>query len=298
MELPAFQNTAQLQFIESVLFDTLGHEAQLQDFQFLYGGNFNLAVRVQTPEGAFFIKWNRGESAHEGMFESEARSLNLLRDAGALTIPKVWRYGQKPDGAYLVLDFVAAGPQRVEYWEDFGQRLATLHRHSHPTHGLHFDNYIGALPQKNEPMENGVQFFVKNRLLVQAGRALYEGRIQPDLYERLQKLGEKLPGLLPNEAPALLHGDLWSGNVMTGPDGRVVLVDPAAYYGLREAELAFTTMFGGFDPQFYASYYESFPVENGFTERIPLYNLYPLLVHVNLFGGGYLTAVERIVRRF
>ncbi len=296
MELPAFQNTAQLQFIESVLFDTLGHEADLQDFQFLYGGNFNLAVRVRTPEGAFFIKWNQGD--HEGMFESEARSLNLLRDAHALTIPKVWNYGHKPEGAYLVMDFVAPAPQQPDYWADFGQRLATLHRHSRPTHGLDFDNYIGALPQKNESLENGVEFFVKNRLQVQVGRALYEGKIKPDLYERFQKLYEKLPGLLPNEVPALLHGDLWSGNVMTGADGRVVLVDPAAYYGLREAELAFTTMFGGFDASFYESYYEHFPVENGFTERIPLYNLYPLLVHVNLFGGGYLTAVERILRRF
>ncbi len=296
MPEPFFQNAAQLQFIESALFSTFGYEVEMLDFQFLYGGNFNLAVRVQTPDGAFFVKWNQGD--HEGMFESEARSLALLREAGALHIPKVLGFGQKPEGAYLVMEFVAPGPQRADYWEDFGQRLANLHRRSHPNHGLDFDNYIGALPQKNEPMKNGVEFFVKNRLQVQAGRALYEGKIKPDLYEKFQKFYEKLPSLLPNEAPALLHGDLWSGNVMTGSDGRVVLVDPASYYGLREAELAFTTMFGGFDASFYATYYESFPVENGFTERIPLYNLYPLLVHVNLFGGGYLTAVERILKRY
>lgn len=291
-----FQNTAQLQFIESILLTTFGHEADMQDFQFLYGGNFSLAARVVTPEGAFFIKWNQGQ--HQGMFESEARSLNLLRKANALHIPNVLGYGQKPEGAYLIMEFVSQGPQQPDYWPDFGQRLAVLHRRSRPTHGLDFDNYIGALPQRNAPMLDGVEFFIQNRLNVQAGQALYEGKISQVLYDQFQKLYEKLPALLPNEAPALLHGDLWSGNVMIGADGRVVLVDPSAYYGLREAELAFTTMFGGFDSSFYASYYEAFPVENGFTERIPLYNLYPLLVHVNLFGGGYLTAVERILKRF
>ena len=296
MELPAFQNTAQYQFIESALLSTFGREPEVQDFQFLYGGNFSLAARVVTPDGPFFVKWNQGD--HEGMFESEAKSLQLLRAAGELHIPEVFGYGQKPEGSFLVMEFVASAHQKEDYWPDFGQRLAALHRHTAPRHGLDFDNYIGALPQKNSWLDKGVRFFVENRLLVQAGRALYEGKIKTDLYERLQNLYEKLPDLLPNEAPALLHGDLWSGNVMTGSDGLVSLVDPSSYYGLREAELAFTTMFGGFDASFYASYYEAFPVENGFTDRIPLYNLYPLLVHVNLFGGGYVTAVERIVRRF
>jgi protein-ribulosamine 3-kinase len=290
------QTTDQFQFLESVLFETFGRPVQMQDFQFLYCGNFNLAARVTTDLGTYFVKWNQGD--HAGMFETEARGLDLLRAPGVLHIPVVHGYGERPGGAYLVLEFIQAGPPVPQYWADFGQRLAQLHRQTAPQHGLDFDNYIGALPQKNEYRDNGVLFFIENRLQVQAGRALYEGKITTALYEQLQAFFERLPGMLPDEAPALLHGDLWSGNVMTGTDGQVVLVDPSAHYGLRESELAFTTMFGGFDESFYAAYAEAFPLEPGFAERIPIYNLYPLLVHVNLFGGGYLTAVERVLRRF
>lgn len=290
------QTTDQFQFLESALFETFGKPVVMRDFQFLYCGNFNLAARVETDLGTYFVKWNQGD--HAGMFESEARGLDLLRGPAVLHIPTVHGAGERPGGAYLVLEFISAGMQSGEYWPDFGRKLAQLHHQTAPQHGLDFDNYIGALPQKNEWMPNGVQFFVENRLRIQAGRGLYEGKISTALFEQLQAFFERIPSLLPEEAPALLHGDLWSGNVMTGPEGRVVLVDPAAHYGLRESELAFTTMFGGFDESFYAAYAEAFPLEPGFAERIPIYNLYPLLVHVNLFGGGYLTAVERVLRRF
>jgi fructosamine-3-kinase len=290
------QTTDQFQFLESALFETLGQPVELRDFQFLYCGNFNLAARVETQLGTYFVKWNQGD--HAGMFASEARGLDLLRGPGVLRIPTVHGHGERTGGAYLVLEFIDAGTPSVTYWADFGRQLAQLHRQTAPQHGLDFDNYIGALPQKNEWMTSGVEFFVENRLKVQAGRGLYEGKISTALYEQLGTFFERIPELLPEEAPALIHGDLWSGNVMTGTNGQVVLVDPAAHYGLREAELAFTTMFGGFDESFYASYAEAFPLEPGFAERIPIYNLYPLLVHVNLFGGGYLTAVERVLRRF
>ncbi len=291
-----FQSADQYQFLESVLFETLGFQPEVREFQFIYGGNFNLAAKVLTAEGSFFIKWNQGD--HEGMFESEARSLNRLRDTGVITIPAVHGYGQRSDGSYLMMDFLESSPQIPNYWTDFGQKLAQLHQVTTEQHGLEFNNYIGALPQQNEWLDSGIDFFVENRLKVQAGRALYEGKLSNKLYDQFLKFCEKLPHLIPNEKPALLHGDLWSGNVMTGADGTVALVDPATYFGLREAELAFTTMFGGFDTSFYTSYYEAFPVEPGFNERIPLYNLYPLLVHVNLFAGGYLTAVERILRKY
>ncbi|MFT4032348.1 MAG: fructosamine kinase family protein [Siphonobacter sp.] len=278
------------------MLETLGIQPEVQDFQFLYGGNFNLAAKVTTNGHSYFIKWNQGD--HEGMFESEARSLNRLRETKIISIPAIHGYGHRSDGAYLIMDYVESGPQRSDYWTNFGQQLAQLHRVSNDYHGLEFNNYIGALPQKNDWMESGISFFIENRLKIQAGRALYEGKISSKLHEQFLKFCEKLPNLIPEEKPALIHGDLWSGNVMTGADGAVVLVDPATYFGLREAEIAFTTMFGGFDASFYASYYEAFPVTPGFTERIPLYNLYPLLVHVNLFAGGYITAVERILRKY
>jgi fructosamine-3-kinase len=118
------------------------------------------------------------------------------------------------------------------------------------------------------------------------------------LFDKFNRLYEVLPSLLPNEKPALLHGDLWSGNYLVDDQGSATLVDPAVYYGNREAEIAFTHLFGGFQPNFYQGYTEAMPLENSFQERVPLYNLYPLMVHVNLFGSGYLGAVERTLTRF
>jgi protein-ribulosamine 3-kinase len=292
-----FQTQEKFQFIESILFDLLGHEPEVSDWQFFYGGNFNLAVRVKTPEGHFFVKWNNGEA--EGMFEAEARGLELLRNTQVLNVPQVLGYGRKPEGDYLVLEFVESGPQQPTYWKDFGQKLAQLHtQHTHDYFGLGFNNYIGALAQNNRPMTDGIEFFVERRLKAQVGRAWYEHKISGHLKEQFEAFYEKLPQLIPNEKPALVHGDLWSGNVMTSSEGWVSLIDPSTHYGLREAELAFTTMFGGFDTAFYESYYHAAPLTPGFAERIPIYNLYPLLVHFNLFGGGYLPAIEKILRRF
>jgi protein-ribulosamine 3-kinase len=291
-----FQTQEQYQFIESILFENLGYNPEMLDFQFFYGGNFNLAVKVKVSEGEYFIKWNQGD--HEGMFESEARSLQVLRDTGVMSIPEVINHGKIVDKEYLMMEFLTTSFKQTNYWQDFGQKLARLHKHTNPQFGLDFNNYIGALRQSNEWMDDGVQFFIEKRLKVQAGLALYDRKISEELHAKFNLLYEKLPSLIPNEKPALLHGDLWSGNVMADNQGLVGLVDPACYYGLREAELAFTTMFGGFDTSFYEAYHEVNNIENGFGDRIPLYNLYPLMVHVNLFGGGYLDAVEKILKKF
>jgi protein-ribulosamine 3-kinase len=291
-----FQTQEQYQFIESILFENLGHNPEVLDFQFFYGGNFNLAVKVKVAEGDYFIKWNQGD--HDGMFESEARSLQILRETGVLSIPNVINHGKIVDKEYLMIEFLTASYRQDNYWQDFGQKIARLHTHTNEKYGLDFNNYIGALRQSNEWMEDGVQFFIEKRLKVQAGLALYDRKISPQLYDKFQVLYEKLPNLIPNEKPALLHGDLWSGNVMTDNQGFAALVDPACYYGLREAELAFTTMFGGFEPVFYEAYHEIYPIQNGFGDRIPIYNLYPLMVHDNLFGGGYLDAVEKILLKY
>lgn len=215
-----------------------------------------------------------------------------------LRFRKLIHQGKQGYKAYLMLEYIEAGPQRPTYWEEFGESLAQLHSHTRPTFGLGFTNYIGALPQRNSPCNSGVEFFIEERLKVQAGMALYNNMISPQLHESFQKLYDALPGLLPNERPALVHGDLWSGNVITDPDGGVCLVDPAPDYGLREAEIAFTFLFGGFKSSFYESYTNAFPMEDDFEQRVPIYNLYPLLVHVNLFGHSYVKAVEKVLSRF
>jgi fructosamine-3-kinase len=154
------------------------------------------------------------------------------------------------------------------------------------------------LPQQNTPARNGATFFVESRLRPQAERARLASRIGADTMKRLDRFFETLPAWLPDEPPALLHGDLWSGNFMTGPGGGAWLIDPAVYYGFREADLAMSLLFGGFDPAFYEGYAEVFPPAPGWRERVDGFNLYPLLVHVNLFGGGYAAQVASIVKRY
>lgn len=286
----------EIRFLESVLFEALGHTPKITDTRLVTGGSINTAVRLATEQGTYFVKWSEAHS--DDLFRTEARGLDLLAQTGTFTIPRVIHQGKQGYKAYLMLEFIEPGPQRPTYWKEFGESLAQLHSHTHSTFGLDYSNYIGTLPQRNTPRNNAVEFFIEERLKVQAGMALYNNMITPQLHESFQKLYEALPGIIPNERPALVHGDLWSGNVITDADGGVCLVDPAPHYGIREAEIAFTFLFGGFDPTFYQSYNNTFPMEDDFEQRVPIYNLYPLLVHVNLFGHSYVKAVEKVLSRF
>ncbi|MFC5411303.1 fructosamine kinase family protein [Larkinella bovis] len=286
----------QFDFFEGVFFQTLGRSVEVLEARYLGGGSINTAAQVFSSEGLYFVKWNPDENAE--MFRCEARGLELLRSTEAIYIPEVMGYGQYRDKSYLVLEYIDPVVPKNNYWESFGQSLALLHSHTQSKFGLGFDNFIGSLPQSNQLTDNGITFYVEQRLQPLAGMALYKGLLSKELYGQFQKLYQHLPNLWPVERPALLHGDLWSGNVMVNEHGDVALIDPAVYYGLREAELAFTTLFGGFDERFYDAYDEAFPLEDGFQERIPIYNLYPLLVHLNLFGTGYLSGIERVLKRF
>ncbi|QKZ11462.1 fructosamine kinase family protein [Spirosoma sp. KUDC1026] len=291
-----FWGDEQFSFFESILYQTLGQSVEVIEAQFLSGGDINMSAQVFSSEGVFFIKWNHADQSD--MFEVEARGLDLLRQTDALSIPQVIGFGREMDKAYLVLEYIDPGPATNASWDALGHSLAVIHSHTQPKFGLHFDNYIGSLPQTNTLTANGFDFFFEQRLLPQAGMALYRELLSKKSYDALFRLRERLPDLLPADRPALLHGDLWSGNVMVSEAGQPVLIDPAVYYGFREADLAFTKLFGGFDQRFYDAYHEAFPLEDGFEDRVAIYNLYPLLVHVNLFGSGYVSGVERILKQF
>ena len=188
--------------------------------------------------------------------------------------------------------------------EELGFQFAKLHYFSGEKFGFPEDNYLGDSPQSNSPSKNGSinwpTFYVENRLQFQAALAVKNGYMTPELQNLLELLYNKIPELLSGteDKPSLLHGDLWSGNYLIDKNGRSWLIDPAVYYGHREADLAMTSLFGGFSKTFYSAYESAFPLAPGYAEREPLYQLYHLLNHLNLFGTGYYRQVISILKRF
>ena len=189
---------------------------------------------------------------------------------------------------------------RLETSETLGRQLAQQHRAFSTAYGLDHDNYIGSSPQSNQATASWVDFFRDRRLGAQQELARRNGRLHPRRAAQLERLMSHLDEWIDEDscAPSLLHGDLWGGNYLAGPRGEPVLIDPAVYYGDREAEIAFTELFGGFGPKFYAAYNEAWPLRPGYSERRDVYNLYHLLNHLNLFGEGYGGSVDAILRRF
>jgi protein-ribulosamine 3-kinase len=274
-----------------------GHEPQIRDFLPVSGGCINNCFQVRTSHGNYFLKYNDA-NRYPKMFEAEASGLRLLHDAGAIKVPGVIAAGEVSSLSFLILEWIERGKAAKNFWTDFGSRLASLHRRTSEHFGLNHDNYIGSLAQSNRTSMSWINFFVQERLEPQLKSAIDSGVIGADTVQMAASLFKKLPALLPVEPPSLLHGDLWNGNFIGDEEGHAALIDPAVYYGHREMDLAMTKLFGGFDPEFYSAYHASFPLVKGFEDRIDIHNLYPLLVHVNLFGGSYISQVEKILKTF
>jgi len=293
--------------IQSILSERIGEKIKVKEISSVGGGCINETARVETNQGIFFAKWNDAK-LFPGMLETEAKGLQLLKVADEIKIPEV--IAQKIMGSrqFLILEFIDASPTapllkerglRGEvFWSDFGKSLAKLHKHTSEKFGADHDNYIGSLPQSNRQHEKWSEFFILERLEPQIKLAHDSQKISNSVSRRFGNLFSQLEKIFPQEKPSLLHGDLWSGNFMTGNKGEPVLIDPAVYYGHREMDIAMTKLFGGFSSEFYESYNETLPLENDRETRTDICNLYPLMVHVNLFGGSYATQVESILRRF
>ncbi len=283
-------------FFSDAIFKVIGKRPAVKNIRYQGGGCINNSAIIDTSEGPYFIKFNSRTPAN--MFEKEYRGLKLLRTTD-IHVPESYGFGEIDNVQFILLEAVKSSSQEAGFWNDFGSRLARLHKNNiAPFFGLDYDNYIGRLPQVNNKENRWVDFFINNRLEYQLRLALESRLVNHSLVDQFRKFYKLLPGLLPDEKPSLLHGDLWAGNFMTGSDGYVILIDPAVYYGNREAELSFTKMFGGFDETFYSSYNDEWPLEKNFEDRVDIYNLYPALVHLNLFGTSYLPAITRLIDRY
>jgi len=283
---------------------------EVESTQPIAGGDINEAYRLSTASGeSFFLK--RHANPPRGMFPAEARGLAAMRAAfvdadprNALRIPEVHLARE----AFLLLEDLPAAPKREGFWEQLGRGLATLHACHGPAFGfferderggtVQLDNYCGLTPQPNPRTEDGYAFFAEHRLLYQARLAATRNRLSKSDVHHVAELCERLPEWIPPQPPSLIHGDLWSGNVHTGAGGEPALIDPAAHWGWPEAEIAMTRLFGGFPRAFYDAYCATHPLDDGWEERLELYNLYHVLNHVNLFGGSYVGQARAILHRF
>lgn len=282
---------------KALLLSKKGLNANINSITPLGGGSINNAFKVKTQEGDYFLKYNYA-SKYPGMFESEAKGLELLRKSDAIFIPEIIGHLTTEKYSFLVFEYVKEAGRKPDFWEDFGRRLARLHQNQNNSFGLDHDNYIGSLHQYNQWENSWQEFFVLQRLEPQMRMATDKGMVRTDLRKKFEAFFKAIPEIFPSEEACLIHGDLWNGNYLVNTLGEACLIDPAVYYGHREMDLGMSKLFGGFSEGFYHAYTAHFPLEKDWEKRIDYCNLYPLLVHVNLFGAGYLSSVESSLRKF
>ena len=260
------------------------------------GGCINETYRIEGSGQQFFVKLNDVDSL--AMFEAEAAGLHEIHRSRTLRVPVPVCWGRNKSKAWLVLEYLEMGNVSSSGAAALGARLAAMHRVSSEKFGWMRDNTIGATPQINSYSSNWIQFWREQRLGYQLQLAQVNGyteKLETQGEQLLARLDSFFPGAEP--VASLLHGDLWSGNYSFDRAGQPVLFDPAVYYGDRETDIAMTELFGGFPATFYAAYREAYPLDPGYSTRKTLYNLYHVLNHLHLFGGGYLRQAEQMTGR-
>ena len=284
------------QTISEHIASVLGESFAIESTRSVGGGSINSAYILHGDQHSYFVKTN--SASQLAMFEAELEGLNEIADSNTIKVPKPLCVGISAGSAYIVMENlpIHGGGSNASI-EQLGIDLANMHRVTHGQFGWHRDNTIGSTPQINDPSYSWIDFFRDHRLGFQYQLAAEHG------YGHLLRRGELLMSALDwfftdyQPQASLLHGDLWSGNYAIEDSGQPVIFDPAVYFGDREADIAMTELFGGFSPRFYSAYNDAFPLDSGYKTRKTLYNLYHILNHLNLFGGGYSSQAERMTEQ-
>lgn len=264
-------------------------------YERVHGGDINEAYKIMREGKSYFLKINEARR-YPQMFAREKEGLDALRQSFSLCVPKNISQGEWKDRQYLLLEWIDPGMTREQTLFHFGQALARMHAMPKNFFGWHTDNYIGSIQQVNTRV-NGWQEFYSSCRILPLVKALYDRSAFGTRDLRLaENLCRKINELVPSEPPSLLHGDLWSGNFMINIKGEATIFDPAVYCGHREMDIAMTRLFGGFAAAFYEGYQQAYPLQPGWESRVPLFQLYPLLVHALLFGGHYVNTCREILK--
>ena len=266
----------------------------IADRQSVSGGCINQAYQVRGEQAQYFVKLNDANKVE--MFAAEASGLKQMFATETIIVPKPVCWGTADNKSYIVLQWLELGGRSERGWREMGHQLAAMHRYrTSSKFGWEMNNTIGSTPQVNTWMANWADFFAEQRIGYQLKLAKHRGGSFRDRDRVVEAIREKLQDRQPQAS--LLHGDLWSGNAAFTSDGQPVIFDPATYYGDREADLAMTELFGGFPTAFYNGYNEAWQLDTGYSQRKSIYNLYHILNHFNLFGGGYGNQAKRIIDR-
>ncbi len=259
------------------------------------GGCINQAYLLEGAGQRYFVKLN--SPSQEDMFAAEAQGLQAMAATHSIAVPQPICWGSTHHQAFLVMDYFHTGAS-AQASSRLGEQLAHMHRSTQSPFGWHRDNTIGSTPQPNAYTHHWVDFLREQRLGFQLQLAVRNG-FGTALHAQGARLLEQLEAFFTDyqPSPALLHGDLWSGNYAVQKNGQPIIFDPAVYYGDREADIAMTELFGGFDSDFYAAYQSQWPLDTGYSVRKTLYNLYHILNHANLFGGGYARQAQQMINR-
>ena len=293
MSLTSIQSSIQQKLKE--LFPTITNEIQLGS---VGGGCINETHKISFGNYQFFCKINSA-TKFPHLFEKEANGLKLIAKQNLIKVPGVVDCFETGGQQVLLLEWINEGERNENFWKKFGEQLAALHKTSNEYFGLNEDNYMGSVPQSNQPANNWIDFFVQQRLQPLIDHCLSQKLLSSNHQTQFENLYKHLPSIFEKEQKsALLHGDLWSGNFMCNQNSEPVLIDTAVYFGHPSVDLGMTTLFGGFRSAFYEAYNYHSPFPSNYHEQWEVCNLYPLLIHLLLFGRSYLSQIERTLHNY
>ncbi|APY11741.1 fructosamine kinase [Seonamhaeicola sp. S2-3] len=268
---------------------------KIQTIKPVSGGDISEAYVITTKSQNYFIKINTSDKL--SMFKEEVNGLKAIANTKTIATPKIYQYGTFNNKSFVLMAWIDTKTPTSKDLKTLGTQLANLHKSTATHFGFKNDNFIGSLPQSNKKHQNWTNFYVEERLQPQLKLAKSKQLLNPAEIPSTNQLKNILKPLFTDVKPSLLHGDLWSGNYIIASNGTPYLIDPAVYYGHNEVDIAMTKLFGGFSNDFYNAYFKIFPANSNTNQRIEIYQLYYLLVHLNLFGSSYYGSVKSILKK-